>query len=347
MDPSIEFKNISDESVSFEGLKISDKWKLLASIDERSSCPKCNKSRKYFCYTCYVPVAEIQEHIPKLPVKIDIIKHAKEIDGKSTAAHAAVLAPDDVQIFTYPCIPDYKPNDNVVLIYPHKDAYSVNDVIKIFSKKNKKNNKSDTEEPVCKKHCVNGSITNDTNSGSSNNLNQQSIETRKRSDIISRAVFIDATWNQSKGIYRDSRLRGLPCVVLKSRISNFWRHQKGSPRWYLATIEAIHQFLIELHMILSSSQHDFDNIHETQYEIASSINQNKNELNILQNNCNNSSSNCNNNHNSNCFNDQANSNDNNYNGEYDNLLFLFRFMYSKIHMLYNHDSLLSYKRPLE
>lgn len=38
---------------------------------------------------------------------MDIIKHAKEIDGKSTSAHAAVLAPDDVTIYTFPCIPDY------------------------------------------------------------------------------------------------------------------------------------------------------------------------------------------------------------------------------------------------
>jgi len=43
----------------------------------------------------------------QLPIKVDIIKHAKEIDGKSTSAHAAVLAPDDVNIYTFPCIPDY------------------------------------------------------------------------------------------------------------------------------------------------------------------------------------------------------------------------------------------------
>lgn len=68
-------------------------------------------------------------------MKIDIIKHAKEIDGKSTASHAAILAPEDVHIFTYPCIPDYSPNENVILIYPHKDAYSVDDAIKMFLKR--------------------------------------------------------------------------------------------------------------------------------------------------------------------------------------------------------------------
>jgi hypothetical protein len=49
----------------------------------------------------------------QLPIKVDIIKHSREIDGKSTAVHAAVLAPDDVSIYTYPCIPDYGSNERV------------------------------------------------------------------------------------------------------------------------------------------------------------------------------------------------------------------------------------------
>lgn len=34
-------------------------------------------------------------------------------------------------------------------------------------------------------------------------------------------------------------------MKLQIRLSQFWRHQKGSPRWFLATIEAIHQLLVE------------------------------------------------------------------------------------------------------
>jgi hypothetical protein len=52
-------------------------------------------------------------HLLQLPITIDIIKHSREIDGKSTAIHAAVLAPDDVNIYTYPCIPDYGSNERV------------------------------------------------------------------------------------------------------------------------------------------------------------------------------------------------------------------------------------------
>lgn len=44
----------------------------------------------------------------QLPVKIDIIKHPNETDGKSTAIHAKILAPADVTIYTYPCIPEFE-----------------------------------------------------------------------------------------------------------------------------------------------------------------------------------------------------------------------------------------------
>lgn len=95
----------------FEFMKIDDN-QFLESIDGRLACPKCKKSRKFFCYTCYVPVPGLESRLPKvqLPVHIDIIKHQLEIDGKSTAIHAAILAPDNVNIYTYPNIPEYSSN---------------------------------------------------------------------------------------------------------------------------------------------------------------------------------------------------------------------------------------------
>ena len=39
--------------------------------------------------------------------QIDIVKHPGEIEGKSTAVHAKLLAPDHVNIHIYPDIPDY------------------------------------------------------------------------------------------------------------------------------------------------------------------------------------------------------------------------------------------------
>lgn len=88
----------------------------------------------------------------------------------------------------------------------------------------------------------------------------------------------------------------MPCIVLQSRLSNFWRHQAGSPRWYLATIEAIHQWLNE--------------IYEQCLELGGT------------------------------------SPMENRTTKYDDLLFFFRHMYHFIHQLYEHNDLLSYRRPV-
>lgn len=196
----------------FRHLKITD-TSILDTVEGREICGHCYKSRKFFCYTCYSPVID-PNYIPrlKLPIKIDIIKHAKEIDGKSTATHAAVLAPEDVRIYTYPEFPEIN-NNETILIFPSKNAVTVESLFE------KVVQQGDT---ICK-------------------------ERMKNVFPIKRAIFIDSTWHQTKAIYKDRRLQDLQCVVLRSRISQFWRHQKKSPRWYLATIEAIHQFLVELH----------------------------------------------------------------------------------------------------
>ncbi|XP_034232429.1 DTW domain-containing protein 1 [Thrips palmi] len=345
----------SDEN-PFRGMKIKD-WSVLDKLEGRAICPKCNKSRKYFCYTCYIPVPGLEEHVPKvkLPVKIDIIKHASEIDGKSTAAHAAVIAPDDVTIYTYPCIPDYSSDENVVLIFPGKNALSIQEYVdKAINDCEKE---AECSEPLPKKPYTSLKVP------------------------INRAVFIDSTWNQSRGIYKDQRLREIPCVVIQSRISQFWRHQHGSPRWFLATIEAVHQFLVELHIIcklgmneisLSPSVSEEDTLsaselksrnscpdsHHDSLTLSSKSLQDANEseerasrpdkqpskfvknlalcrgirsdpggdpeINL-------------------CGPDQWIGK---YGGDYDNLLFFFQFMYHKIHSIYDHSTLKSYKREM-
>ncbi|XP_059486857.1 tRNA-uridine aminocarboxypropyltransferase 1 [Neocloeon triangulifer] len=261
-----EMMDSAADSDPFGPFEIAD-WRVLETVDGRSSCPKCAKSRKYFCYTCYVPVTELEGKIPKLklPIKVDIIKHAKEIDGKSTSAHAAVLAPEDVTIYTFPCIPDYEQDkETIVLVFPGKEAVTVEEFL---SQESQSSNQSGQKRPA---------------------------ESSKRK--IDRAIFIDSTWNQCKGIFKDPRLKDLPCVVLKARITQFWRHQEGSPRWYLATVEAIHQLLLELDAADPEAKRPKTN---------------------------------------------------SVGHRFDDLLFFFRFMYDKIHTLYDHEKLKSYKRPLK
>ncbi|GLV41414.1 uncharacterized protein CBL_06644 [Carabus blaptoides fortunei] len=302
---SAEAKQAAIDTNPFEDMRISD-TSILNRLDGRSPCPQCGKSRKYFCYTCYVPIAELAGHLPKLklPIKIDIIKHKNEIDGKSTACHAALLAPDDVTIYTYPDIPNYDEMDQVVLIFPSADARSVQQVLN--------NNCKDKHEELPKGHHK-GTLMKEL----STNIKQNEVCTLLSNQLpVKRAVFIDSTWNQSRGIYKDDRVKRLPCVVIHNRISQFWRHQKGSPRWYLATIEAIHQFLLEIHVSAWGVDENYKGL-------------------------------------KNCFSDEyicaairSSTNDEMYNGQYDNLLYFFKHMYDLIHAYYDHEQLYAYKRRL-
>lgn len=53
----------------FEGLKISDS-EVLNDLHYRSACSYCGKSRMYFCYTCFVPVNQLEGKLPVCSVRI-------------------------------------------------------------------------------------------------------------------------------------------------------------------------------------------------------------------------------------------------------------------------------------
>lgn len=251
-----------------------------------------------------------------MPLKIDIIKHRHEIDGKSTAGHAAILAPDDVKIYTYPDIPNYS-GEGIVLVFPSFKARTIKEVFaKDYTELCNENSEIIREmhdgSNLCtlmkKLHRINREDTSAAAHRSTNKL------------PISKAIFIDSTWNQSKGIYKDERLNHLPCVVLQNRASQFWRHQKGSPRWYLATIEAVHQFLVEVHLNAWGVHPEYDGLKNCFSELWESSEK----------------------HNSGGLENDVFG----YNGEYDNLLFFFQHMYMLIHTFYEHEQLCAYKRQL-
>jgi len=54
-------------------------------------------------------------YVFQLPFKVDIIKHPYEVDGKSTAVHAAILAPHNVTVYQFPDIPDYTNQSKVTV----------------------------------------------------------------------------------------------------------------------------------------------------------------------------------------------------------------------------------------
>lgn len=304
----------------FINMKLDD-FTILDTIEGRFNCSQCQRSRKFFCYNCYIPVGDLCEIVPKvtIPIKIDIIKHKKEIDGKSTAIHAAVLAPNQVRIHTYPDIPDYSQEEGVVLIFPSVESVTVAQLFERNVRLCKENNfgypKGHNVGTLLKRRLdeVVEEYTDDINGRiyTYDNL------------PIKRAVFIDSTWNQSRGIYKDERLRSLKPVILQNRCSQFWRHQKGSPRWYLATLEAVHQFLLEVHVNawgLNKHYRGLDNLEicEAFYKTAKFVDDAEDNMDPVAP----------------------------YNGQYDNLMYFFANMYDLIHKYYDHHELKSYRRPI-
>ncbi|XP_069835550.1 tRNA-uridine aminocarboxypropyltransferase 1-like [Dendropsophus ebraccatus] len=238
-----------------EKLKVSSQVVLeTAQKKGRSKCPKCNSSRMFYCYTCYVPVESVPiGDIPtvKLPVKIDIIKHPNETDGKSTTAHAKLLAHEDVTMYTYPSIPDYDRHiDEVVLVFPGPSAVSLKDGLQYLTRynENKVFPKPDVKRPRL-----------DTDTGDKDKDRKAAEE---NVSYLKKVVFIDSTWNQTNKIISDERLQGLVSVELTERKTCFWRHQKGSPDTYLSTIEAIYYFMLDFHTQILEKDYsgEYDNL---------------------------------------------------------------------------------------
>ncbi|XP_038276260.1 tRNA-uridine aminocarboxypropyltransferase 1 isoform X2 [Dermochelys coriacea] len=240
-------------------------WEVLEKAQKsgRSKCPRCGSSRMFYCYSCYVPVETVpSKEIPivKLPLKIDIIKHPNETDGKSTAVHAKLLAPEDVTIYTYPCIPEYEEKRHeIALIFPGPNSTSVKDIIPHLQKNVQKNvscgNDDDSSaEPFLKKAKI--------ETKEDRNLSEYKSNSRSEDTVLKKVIFIDSTWNQTNKIITDERLQGLLQIELKTRKTCFWRHQKGKPDTYLSTIEAIYYFLVDYHqeVLKESSKGQYDNL---------------------------------------------------------------------------------------
>ncbi|XP_023229168.1 DTW domain-containing protein 1-like [Centruroides sculpturatus] len=261
---------------------------FLEELPERSACPRCYKSRRYYCYNCYVPVDEIKEKIPylKLPVKIDIIKHPREVDGKSTSAHAAILAPDDVKVYVYPEFPDYA-KEKVILIFPGKNAMHLSDYFEENMSKFDQGNLECDKNKLFHNNLPPNSCRKTSNTQEITNCQNMQRNQFNHNLPFDKVVFIDSTWKQTKQIYSNECIRSLPCIMLTSHRSLFWRHQRNKPPNYLSTIEAIYYFLVELHR----------KVHP---DVA-------------------------------------------YRGEYDNLLFFFKYMYNKIRTLYDPKKLRAYQ----
>lgn len=250
----------------FIDMKISQ-TEVLDSL-QRTKCPLCQASRKYFCYTCYCYMEAPDGTFPTtaLPIKIDIIKHPKETDGKSTAVHAAVVASGDVKLYTYPAIPDYtKEADNILLLFPGPHSKPMDFYIKSGKVGSKRKLSTDDdgaiEEKVPKLAEDQVNKNEITDSIGNQHTPNASSPKKKLTANFSKIVMIDSTWNQSYSIFRDERLKGLNCVELVTQKTNYWRKQINKPDTYLATIEALYLFVKTYHeTFIGSYEGEYDNL---------------------------------------------------------------------------------------
>ncbi|KAM4596066.1 tRNA-uridine aminocarboxypropyltransferase 1 isoform 1-T2 [Fundulus diaphanus] len=247
-----------------QGLKLASHAVLDAAQQRgRLKCSKCGGSRMFFCYTCCSLVGVNMQEIPviKLPVKIDIIKHPNETDGKSTAVHAKILAPGDVTMYTYPCFPEFE-NDKVVLVFPGPGAVSVQDMIQCLRERRNNSSKEPFDEPSVKRLKSDVQAATRTHEEPQSVVPEEANGSESRLRPLQRVVFIDSTWNQTNKISTDERLQGLLQVELKTRKTCFWRSQKGKPDTYLATIEAIYYFLKDFHQHCLGQEYggEYDNL---------------------------------------------------------------------------------------
>jgi len=221
---------LEDRGLDFTRLHIADTGGL-EEHGSRQSCERCNKSRKYFCYTCCLPLASIKHITPRveLPVRVEIVKHPGEVAGKSTAVHAAVLAPDMVSLHTHPSIPSY-PASSTLLVFPGPTATSL---------------------PAIVQRCREGGGGGVVGGGGGGGVFP-----------FKTIVFVDSTWNQCHGICQDPRLRLLPTVMIEARSTVFWRNQKGKSAEHLATIEAIYYFMVDYHTHVLGQEYrgEYDNL---------------------------------------------------------------------------------------
>ncbi|XP_072889199.1 tRNA-uridine aminocarboxypropyltransferase 1 [Hemitrygon akajei] len=269
---SSEFDN-KEDSDFLKGLKLASQT-VLETLQQngRSKCPKCQSSRMFYCYSCFLLVDGVSfDKIPqvKLPLKIDIIKHPNETDGKSTAVHAKLLAQDDVNIYTYPCMPEYKDKTHeVVVVFPGPNSISLDDLPKYLSNKktvptkSSKNVLSHKERISCEGPAFKRAKCENNLDGENPVTEQDPGQVKTNLTPLKRVIFIDSTWNQTNKIITDERLQELLHVELRTQKTHFWRNQKGKPDTYLATIEAIYYFLVDYHRLILKENYsgEYDNL---------------------------------------------------------------------------------------
>lgn len=183
----------------------------LKSLTNRYICNGCQKSSRYFCYRCVRPAEELEGRLPnvELPLELVILKHARELEGKTTAVHAALLAPTSTRLIPY------DPTLGGILtetVEEQETLLDADSTVILFPEEG-------VSQPI------------------------SAIDWNP----IKRIIVIDGTWQQAKGmLIHDEKLRLVTKRVHLDYAHEglFWRHQPFG-KHCLSTIEAIYYFYRE------------------------------------------------------------------------------------------------------
>lgn len=190
---------MSTDAISIDSAAVSSE--LLLPAWTRVPCPSCKRSYKFYCPVCCIAIGKPQDVVvPSLGLPLQVHIWFQDKVKKSTAPHAKVLAPKDVQIIQYPlpetngsdgeqAAPMYTREDTVV-VYPSYESETLADL---------------TAEDL------------------------QQLKT---------LVFIDCPWQKAPVILQDSVLANVRCVKLAKPPleSKFWRYHKAG-KGCVSTIE--------------------------------------------------------------------------------------------------------------
>ncbi|KAI9011210.1 DTW domain-containing protein [Gaertneriomyces semiglobifer] len=228
---------------------------------ERFPCPKCSKRQKVYCPRCFVPLGHSPPTVT-LPVPVDIYRDPRETEGKSTSAHAKILAGDDVTIkieniishtLETSIIDDYANPERVLLLFPSK-VRSVGHIPYW--------NGCDLTGYYCRKvfHFKKFPVTPSTGGSF-----QYSVIFRLRHclTLFFRLIVLDGTWKQGRAMANSISKNGLRFrhVRIHERQTLFWRHQPFGES-HLSTIEAVYWFFRDYHEAYCSTAYNgsYDNL---------------------------------------------------------------------------------------
>lgn len=104
----------------------------------RGPCPSCKRSYKFYCPVCCIAIGKPDDvDVPALTLPLQVHIWFQDKVKKSTAPHAKVVAPQDVEILQYPLVKDadgaasvtYTREDTVV-VYPSSESETLADLSK-------------------------------------------------------------------------------------------------------------------------------------------------------------------------------------------------------------------------